>query len=217
MALSIGDIIETRLEGYIKDVGIPWNLVCHWKLEAYPSEGSDWALLTSFAQIVYDQYATTFMPYLSDDCKLVMCRAKRIAPTPSVFAMYTDATSGGISTPCDEYDDAMVVTKRTNRAGRRGMGRSYIAGVPDANVEDGIIQGNLNDYAGAAQAFFPLFVGSGDWEFIPVVFSRTSFDAGAAEILWSAEIERVEIDAIMRKQSRREIPGRLPVTYEEPA
>jgi hypothetical protein len=215
LTLAADDIIEFRHEGYVVNVGTPWNIVHHWRVDEVGEWESDFAALTDLAQIMHEHFETAFAALLSHEWNMIITRAKRVSPVDSVFAIYADAVVGGDSANIDEPDDALVITKRTDKAGRRGLGRMYLPGVPDDDVENGL-NTNVGAYANAAGTFFPLFLASGAWNIEPVVFSRKSQEEALPDSETWALIERVEVDGVMRRQTRRELPIRVPVLPSEP-
>jgi hypothetical protein len=216
MSLGVGEIVEVRFEGRHVPTLKRWNIVRHWRVFAALSVGAtNYEDCVNIANALHVAFGDGPMTLLTEDMTLLATRAKRIAPTESVFGLFTETVVGGALGPVDEFDDAAVVTLYTDQPGRRAMGRIYLPGVVDTTVGDGLIDSVV--LQAILATLVPIFAETftalpGGGELIPVVFSKTTYAETNDVVPSTALISRLTMDQVMRRMTSREIPGRIPVS-----
>lgn len=212
--IAIGHVIQVRWEGFWEVGNTRWNNVQHFACVSAPSdeELDDYDVLSAIAENLFNLFDTHFLALASDKWEMRTCRAKRIAPTQSVFADYAALAAGGVSGEVDEPDDAAVVTTYTNEPGRRAQGRLYLGGLSDDVVENGeLLEATAQAFTDAATAVLVDVIDlEANGEYRGVVWSPTEWAESANLTDSQAHIRRVFTDRIVRRQTRRDLKGRRP-------
>jgi len=139
MALALGDVIQLSLRGTL--FGQRILNILHYSV-AVVGTGTEYdqlSILTS--NFVTDAFATplrgTFLGSLAPQYTLDEVRAQRVYPTRTVYAYTLDGGVGLYATGCEICNVAASMEKRTLTAGRMGIGRIQLAGIPTAVMNDG--------------------------------------------------------------------------------
>lgn len=215
--LAIGDLFEVRFEGQVN--GNRWNNVRHMALNTLPAvPGETYAHLLAWAEDLHDAYTNGFNDLWTSACIFELTRIKRIRPTPSVFAFFARQEPGVVSGGTDEPDDAAVIRFYTSQAGRSRQGRTFFPGIPDANVNDGILDaGYASDLLAAADGFYLGDVTMSDAAVLNFyVYSRKLSDDGDPLTLGAYPITHVMVDQVVRRMTRRDHKYPLLVTEVTP-
>lgn len=210
--MATGDIYEVRLEGRTVSE-TRWNQVLRFRLEV-ESATDLFATSGELALDVGNSWGVNYMDSASDETFLDSVRATRIWPDPGIPAVRSDILSkqGQTPSPSATPDTAMVMTFRTGEPGRRFLGRSFLAGLPAANIVgdlwDDLVASELADELENQMTL--QFTDGAQNEWVGVVFSRTQANAGLTPV--SARINNVLADRVTRNQTRRGVPFRIPAT-----
>lgn len=218
------EVVECRVEGILTSVDVfvsRWMNVWHFCRDAEdPLDVTDplelYGAAIGVATALHGRYGQEVMPVLSNQCAIVSTRGKIIAPIDSAFAVFGDAVVGAIAQAFDEPDDALVVTKRTYLPGRNFLGRVYVPGIPDNNVSGGAAPGSADSLAAAFRTLVdsPLIVNGETW--LAGVWSATIYQNVPTVLAAFGELANVEVDAVIRRQTRRDIKERIPSVGFEP-
>lgn len=205
--LAVGDVLEVRFEGYVG--AARWNNVTHWAILTIPPDPDDiYDHLTSLADVLHTAYYNAFDAFLSNAWQHTYTRVKRIRPTASVFAFHAEGNGGLVTGTVDEPDDALVIRLYTSQAGRSRQGRIYLAGIPDADVENGVyddaqavlLKAQANDLFNVVKTT------PEGMEVHAYVWSRKLSDDGNPATLGAYPVTRVAVDKVIRRQTRRDFP-----------
>lgn len=212
---ATNDILEVRFEGVILPSGTRWNIVRHYRVisnEDTASTAYNW--LNQAAAIIGTNFASGPLTQMSEQVRYDFLRIKRVAPTQSVFAISAVGSGlGDLTGNVDEPDDAVVITWRTDLPSGRFRGRSYIPGIPDANSDEGLISEAYAEELWYVWENMLTTVPVPDygevqmWHYSPTNFAQTS-NVGSS----SAPIIGVEVDRVVRRQTRRDYKVRTIVT-----
>lgn len=210
--IALNDIFELRTEGIEEVTGKRWNTVRHFMCMAVPSddEMDDYDILSKLAEVWFERLSDTVFTNLSEKWEMTLCRAKRIKPTASIFALYSGSAAGGTAEEVDEPDDCAVISLYTNKAGRKFQGRVFQGGIPKTAVTSGrlgsLFQQGLADKWALALSTDLTATGIGQYD--PIVWSPTHYASAPSTSAASAAIQRVMCDAIVRRMTSRDIKGR---------
>lgn len=212
---ALNDILEARFEGVNLASGTRWNIVRHYRVltnEDTASTAYNW--LNQAAQLIGANFATGPLSEMSEQIRYDFVRLKRVAPTQSVFAISaTGSGVGDLTGDVDEPDDATVITWRTDLPSGRFRGRTYVPGIPDAESAEGLITVDYAERLWEVWENMLTLVPITDygsiqmWHYSPTNFAQTA-SVGSS----SAPIIGVEVDRVVRRQSRRDIKVRTIIT-----
>jgi len=214
------ELAVVRVEGFMAPEGAAltrWNNVHHFVRDAAdPLDQSDpehiYTVIKGLAEAVYTMHELISV-YLSNEWAIRLVRAQIIQPFQSVFTDYVEALAGEEIDAVDEPDDAMVITKRTFKAGRSFQGRLYLPGIPDSQVAGGLItQSYVEPILAEYQALCDTAITAEGEVWRWVVFSPTKFAITPTVDACTAIIQTIDADRVMRRQSRRDIDYRIPMS-----
>lgn len=209
------DILRARFEGVTVSSGTRWNITRFFRvLTNLDEEMSSVGWIQSMASAISARFDTQVMAKLSNDCRYDFVRLQRIAPTAGVFGLSsTGAGLGAVETAVDQPDAACVVTFRTDLPSKRFMGRCYIPGIPDTAIVEGLL---TEQFAEEMWDVWEAMRVSVEVEEVGSVemfhFSETNYEQTDNVGQSAAPIVSVEVDRIVRRQTRRDYKGRQPVT-----
>lgn len=110
--------------------GVPVVNVLHAK----QSGGWNLSTLTALQGYIYSWASLELMPDLSQDLILTQITCTDLAVAGGSFYQATHAFAGGDPTDSAPANVSLVMSWRSNQAGRSFRGRSYIAGIPAHTV-----------------------------------------------------------------------------------
>jgi hypothetical protein len=216
------EVFQIRVEGYLVTDTVPikrWMNCWHMCRDAESAmdpedEGLIYALTFAIAMRIHEWYADTLLPHLSSSLNLAFVRAQMIVPNAGPFSDFAASAFGTGSAEIDEPDDALVMQKRTQRAGRSAQGRVYIPGVPDDSVSGGYVteaycQAIVDDMETGIYEGFTL--GDDDDLIRFIVWSQTIYDDSPNLQESAALLSALTMDRVMRRMTSREVPFRLVV------
>lgn len=210
-----GDILECRIEGSNGPSGTRWNNIFHYRVnENLDSELTHVEWLTQVANAIGVRFASTVQTKQSEQCTLAFVRLTRIAPDKSVFAISaTSAGPGSVEEDINQPDEAVVITWRSDYHGGRFRGRTFMAGIPDSYITEGLV-GMSEDGAILAvwEAFAAEITAATVAKVIQVIWSAKQYSETENAANSVAPIVGAELDRIVRRQVRRDWKGRLPIT-----
>jgi len=139
MALAVGDVIQVSLRGSLFAQRI--LTILHYSV-AVSSGGSDYdqlSILTS--NLVTGGGSTDPIPQIlaaqAPEYTLDEIRAQKVYPTRTIYALTGDGRSGTYATGTEVTNIAASFEKRTLTPGRMGIGRTQLAGIPTAAMNNG--------------------------------------------------------------------------------
>jgi len=210
--MAIGDIYEVRLEG-ICNSAERWNHVLHYK--ARDENGlSQYDLTEQLAVAVGDDYQNKIMGLLAEDHYYTSCRCVKIFPELGVPVVVSEAAAvaGSVVAESLPADVAVVATKRTEQAGRIGIGRLFISGIPESSAElDSLITTVHSAWSDGVGDFLLVEQNTtGSAIFDTCVFSRklAENDPPPPEVAFN--VVRAEVDSTLRNQRPRGRSTRIP-------
>lgn len=210
--LAIGDVIEVRFEGLVNQSR--WNNVTHFAVLTLPPDPEEiYENLRELAELLHDAYYAAFDAFLAQSWYHTLTRVKRIRPTPSVFSFHAETAAGMVTGGVDEPDDALVIRFYTSQSGRSRQGRLYLAGIPDASVEDGLFDATeaVLLKAQANDLFNTVRTTPNGMQVHGYVWSPTLSNDGDPATLGAYPITMVSVDRVIRRQKRRDIRGNIVV------
>jgi hypothetical protein len=222
--MPVWRVFETRVEGHFTDLDIPearrWNNVWHVGLvqeddPGTPSDADLYDETVAIATYINGLYSS-LAAYYSNNVLLDFVRAQRIDGALGPFALSSVPWTGAIaiSDPV-EPDNALVLTKRTLRGGRRFLGRCYLPPLP-TNVMGA---GSWNEFGEAFIEIFLLFTEPYTWEgktYQIGVWSATAYEESPTIEGAFAVLHRLEFDRVVRRMTTRDSRVRLPQAVVEP-
>jgi hypothetical protein len=139
MALSLNDVIQVSYRGSL--FGQRILNIFHYVV-AVAGAGTDFDQLDNLSSNIALGAGSTdmksiFLAALAPEYTLEQIRVQRVYPTRSIYAYTTDGTSGTYATGCETSNVSVSLEKRTLRAGRMGIGRTQLAGIPTAAMNNG--------------------------------------------------------------------------------
>lgn len=187
----------------------------NWHFAADLEENPAWtpteqhAQMLGLANLVHQVYKVGIMDLISWHLGIQFTQARIIEPFESVTTPFVELVQGSIEEAYDEPDDAIVISKRTLVAGRSGLGRVYIPGIPDTAATEGMLTTQFSDDMAAALSPFveDAFTVTGvPW--VPGVWSPTRAGPGGVMSAGFSPLFSLQLDRIVRKMTSREIQGR---------
>lgn len=174
IAASVGDVYEVIIEG--RQDGQITDNVFHFECV-----GADTDVLTHLVLVFAQCFIDNLLPVLSSSWSLERIRWKRLSPTLGIeqISIPVGAGAGGGNAAALPSYCAAVISKRTLTGGRSFRGRTYIAGIPEDQTTNSVLDTTKPFWAGAlafAVCVLANFVhpdpagGSDIWNLI--VFSR---------------------------------------------
>lgn len=208
MTIAVGEVVQVRLEGIIEPSATRWQNVFYLQCQDTHT-GADYTILTALCTYIQTRWNATLQDYQSEDVKLTVIRAQRIAPTRSVFVAISVDIAGGATGNIGQPDAAIVCTLRTNYSGRRKTGRFYFGGFTDALEEEGLVaSGTYPSLLGSFADFFTAAWVPDDAVYVTTVWSETEYAVTNDVALASTPVARIDVDRIVRRQTRRDWKGR---------
>lgn len=130
-----GDVLEVTVEGM--NEGSPWALVRHYRVE-------DATTSASIAPAAKDKWEDDILPDMADELcdqwKAECITISRAAPGPITNKFYPlTAIPGVITTDAVPNGSALVLRFNTTETGKRGRGRMYVPGLPEASTNAGLL------------------------------------------------------------------------------
>lgn len=208
MTIAVGEIVQVRLEGVIETSATRWQNVFYLQCNDAHT-GPDYTVLGSLCEYIETRWLATLQDYQSEDVRLKLTRAQRIAPTRSVFVARSADIPGGATGNIGQPDAAIVCTLRTNFSGRRKTGRFYFGGFTDALEAEGLVEAGI--YPSLLTSFADFFTAAwvpDDAAYVTTVWSETEYAATNDPALASTPVARIDVDRIIRRQTRRDWKGR---------
>lgn len=210
--MAVNDIYEVRLEG-VCNSGERWNHVLHYRVT--DEAGQDAFTITEdLALAVSDDYEAKIMTLLAADHFFTGTRCVKVFPELGVPVVHTEATAvaGSIAGEALPADVAVVCTKRTAQAGRIGIGRMFVSGLPETHAAlDTLILAERPNWSDGVGDFFLLDQQGANAEVYELgVFSRklAGNDPPPPEVWF--KVNRAEVDITLRNQRPRGRTNRNP-------
>lgn len=147
MAISVNDVIRvTYFERLFEQRLLT---VLHLRCVAAPAAGTTDAVALQNVANRFGDVAqaplTSWRPLIAADLVWDEVRAQKVFPTRTVYQKDAIGVAGTHADPCEMPNLAMSIEKRTLHAGRKGVGRIQMGGVPNSVIENGMFTvGYLN-------------------------------------------------------------------------
>lgn len=199
--MALGDIVQVTVNGEID--GQRTANVLHFK-DQVVATGDE----STLAQAVMDCVTSALLTGLTTDYKLTSVSAKRILPTVGneVILVAPGGSAGSIAGSLPSFN-AAVISLRSNRAGKSGRGRMYIAGIPNSGESASQVSSTLQ---AVLAAFITCLVG----KFVGLlpsegfnwgIFSRKNYalTPGTESTWWSEVTQAVVNSDIGTMRSRK--------------
>lgn len=139
MALAVGDVIQVSLRGTLYGQRI--LNVLHYSV-AVAGSGTDFDQLNILTSNLVTGGGSVdplvdFLAAIAPQYQLEQVRAQRVYPARTVYAYTIDGRFGTFATGTELTNIAASLEKRTLTAGRMGIGRLQLAGIPTAAMDNG--------------------------------------------------------------------------------
>ena len=208
MPINNDDIVISQVAGFLTPGGLRWMMTFHHQVDGSPAIGTTYGDLLTISAKVHSIIKDDLLPLLSNGLTLLNTKSFRVAPTPSVQAMTSDTDIGGVSGGNLEPNTALCASFRSDFAGRSGMGRVFVPGVPTGVNTNGQVD---ETFAADVEAVLldlmttTHTVGAGSIQGVvwsPTIWASTGLIADAAH-----SIIACRTDLILRRQTRRDWKG----------
>lgn len=194
--------IIVRVTHRMDQAGLPMYNVMYHEFDGAHTPAS----MANVAQQLGTLYTNTILEQLAagvnyEEC-VVYSMSSESAPQGAWSA--PDPSPGGISSQSIARGSAAVVTLRTANRGRSSRGRSYLPGMPESDVTDGVMTGPYT--ASLETAYNNYRTGAAALDMALVVYSQFTGGAprsvGLAQLVTSVEI-RSSIVGSQRRRNHR--------------
>lgn len=183
---KVGDVIQFRMEfGDGSDVA--FNIM-HWRVKSVVVTATGLPPATSvpfadvaedLAQDVFDMFATAWANFASANVIATACTAQSVYPgIRSIPYTYTPAASVPGVAPGDALpmQDTPTILKKSDVGQRWGLGRIFIAGIPESGQNGGILTDatalSINGLAGVLEIFAGGTADVYTYQVEPVLFGK---------------------------------------------
>jgi len=178
---AVGDIAKVAL--YQTLYGQRVLNVFHYRLAeivgTHPQSTVLQELATKFAdETAVNGVVNEMRSNVSEDLMFDLVRTQMVHPLPTVYRQSVIALPGLIAQPAGTSNVALSITLKTERFGRRGLGRKQIAGIDQAGYEGGFLTAlSLTAFAVVGQAMeLPIETTTGTCVWVPVIYHGPSFE-----------------------------------------
>jgi len=141
MAVSIGDVLEVALVGDVNSQRV--MTVLHYRVAVAPTEQDALVMQDDFSNLIsqgelYD-IETAYLACMGTNYTLKQRRVQWVYPIRYRASVLTPELPGTANGQCEAQNLAMVITKRTNFAGRRHIGSVHVPGIIASFYDNGLI------------------------------------------------------------------------------
>lgn len=220
MAVNVNeqDIATVRLEFKDSNQNTAFNLL-HYRLRevSVPGgglfQGEDWAEVgPALAEAAFTLLKTGWQAQASFDARMTGVSVQSIHPAPR-SRMFThtaaQATTGIIEDEMLPFQDAPTILKRSAFGERWGMGRLFVAGLPESSQVGGIMTAGAviaaNNWAGDLATEVSHVTNGNTFFWRPVLFARDGLNPGVPRV---TELVTIDLSDPILKTQRRRRPGK---------
>lgn len=200
--IAANDIVEIRITGLLfnQRTITTFHYTSTTGGAGSPDDMED--LLDQFLPAVYD----TFIDCVTEDWTSGRVQGQVISPVRKIaLTTLPGATQGTVATPTLPGNNAAVLYRRTNLAGRDQQGRIFMPAVPQAWVTAGAINGTGTTAYGpmAGNLYAPLDVGGRIY--LPVIVGYVDVPPTPPFYTTRGVVTNAGVNPVVRSQRRREI------------